>query len=74
MSCYLASKEPDMTDAPLSDVTLREQLAHIDQLLEDAARKRQERQLAPLQLLFTGLGAGAALFAAGGAFFKVLGV
>ena len=62
-----------MVGAPSHDLDLREQIAHIDQMLADAARKRQEIDLAPWQMLLTGLAAGAGLFAAGGAFFKLLG-
>lgn len=62
-----------MTDATDSSLDLREQLAHIDQMLADAARKQQELRLAPWQLVLTAMGAGAALFAAGAAFFKLLG-
>lgn len=61
-----------MTDAP-GDFDIREQIAHIDQMQADAARKRQEVQLAPWQIAFAGMGAGAALFAAGAAFIKFLG-
>ena len=62
-----------MADVTNPELDIREQIAHIDQMLADAARKRQERELAPWQLAFTGLGAGAAVFAAGGAFSKLLG-
>jgi len=55
------------------DLDMREQIAHIDQMLTDAARKRQEIRLAPWQLVLTGMTTGAALFAAGVAFAKVMG-
>ena len=51
---------------------LREKLAHIDQMLADHDRERQEIRLAPWQLALTGMGTGAALFAAGAAFYKLL--
>lgn len=51
----------------------REQLVHIDQMLADAARKRQEVRFAPWMAVTGGMAAGAALFAAGAAFIKVLG-
>ena len=58
---------------------IREQLARIDKiadeiqkLYDDSAKVRQETKLAPLTVVFTGLGAGAALFAAGGAFVKIV--
>ena len=56
-----------------SSIDLREKLAHIDQMLADRDRKRQEVRLAPHMLVLTGMGSGAALFAAGAAFWKVLG-
>ncbi len=61
-----------MVDVSLSDLDIREKLARIDQLLADRDRKRREMRLAPWQLALTGMAAGAALFAAGGAFFKLL--
>jgi hypothetical protein len=38
----------------------------------DRDRKRQEIRLAPWQLALTGMATGAALFAAGAGFFKIL--
>ena len=57
------------TEIPLD---LKEQIARIDQLLADAARKHQEVRLAPWQIVVTCLGAGAAIFAAGGGFIAIL--
>jgi hypothetical protein len=54
-------------------IDLREKLAHIDQMLADHDRKRQEIKLAPWQMALTFMTAGAALFAAALAFFKVFG-
>jgi hypothetical protein len=54
-------------------IDVREKLAHIDQMLADHDRKRQEVRLAPWQLGLTFMATGAALFAAGGAFFRLLG-
>jgi len=51
---------------------MREQLAHIDQMLADAARKRQEIRFAPWQLALAGMTAGAGFMAAGAAIFAVL--
>ncbi len=69
-----------MVDSPSHELDLREQIAHIDQMLADIARKRQEVQLAPWQIAlaagttFAGaLAAGAGLFAVGAAWVKVLG-
>jgi len=63
-----------MTDTaiPLGDVELREKLAHIDQMLADHDRKRQEIRYAPWQMMLGGMTAGAAFFAAGVAFMRVL--
>jgi len=41
-------------------------------MLADHDRKRQETRFAPWQLALTGVGTGAAMFAAGAAFFKLL--
>jgi hypothetical protein len=56
----------------LHALDLREKLAHIDQMLADHDRKRQEIRYAPWLAMMTGMGTGAALFAAGAAFFKLL--
>ena len=56
------------TETPLD---VREKLAHIDQMLADHDRKRQEIQLAPWALALAGLTTGAAVFAAGAAFMKL---
>jgi len=53
------------------DLDIREKLAHIDQMLADHDRKRQEILLAPWQLALGGMTAGAAMFAAGAAFMKL---
>ena len=56
-----------------AELDIREKLAHIDQMLTDHDRKRQEIRLAPWQLALSGMTAGAALFAAGAAFMKLVG-
>jgi hypothetical protein len=61
-----------MTDIEAIDV--REKLAHIDLMLAEHDRKRQEIRLAPWQLVLMGATAGAAFLAAGGALVKLLGV
>jgi len=58
----------ETTETPQLD--LREKLAHIDQMLADHDRKRQEIQLAPWVLVVGGVSAGATLFAAGAVFMK----
>lgn len=61
-------------DADTRDILdVREKLAHIDQMLADHDRKRQEIALAPWAMIFTGMGAAAAFFAAGAAFVKLMG-
>lgn len=55
------------------DLDIREKLAHIDQMLADHDRKRQEIKYAPWQLVLVGMTTGVALFAAGAAFVKLLG-
>jgi hypothetical protein len=57
----------DVTEAELN---IREKLAHIDQMLADHDRKRQEI-LAPWQMAIGGMASGAALFAAAFAFAKI---
>jgi hypothetical protein len=59
-----------MTDAP-DGLDMRAQIAHIDRMLADAARKRREVTDQPW-ILLSGMTAGAALFAAGAAVFKLL--
>jgi hypothetical protein len=71
----------DVTDTDLRHLDIREKLARIDQMLADHDRnraqvdqlradhdrKRQEVKLAPWQIAFAGMTAGAALFASGAA-------
>ena len=59
-------------ESKMDDIELREKLAHIDQMLADRDRKRQEIKLAPWQLALSGMTTGAALFAAGAAFTKLI--
>jgi hypothetical protein len=68
----------DMTETEVtSGLNVREKIAHIDQMLADHDRKRQEIRYAPWVLIVPAiigaLTAGAALFAAGAAFMKVFG-
>jgi hypothetical protein len=72
----------------ISDLNLREKLSHIDQMLAQHDRFRQQLALepiryqqiaqqmrfAPWQVAFAGMTAGAALFAAGAAFMKFFGI
>ncbi|WP_375381362.1 hypothetical protein [uncultured Sphingomonas sp.] len=51
---------------------IREQLARIDKLMAETGKIRQETRLAPWTIVVTALGAGAALFAAGAAFTKLV--
>lgn len=67
----------NQTDVPLD---MREQLTRIDKMqaelsktLAEQVKVKQGTRLAPVALAFSGLPAGAALFAAGAAFVKVFG-
>jgi hypothetical protein len=62
-----------MTDFQSDNLDMREKLAHIDQMLADHDRKRQEIKYAPWAMMISGMTAGAAFFAAGVAFVKILG-
>jgi len=55
-------------------IKIDQMLAQIDEALANRDRERQEIRLAPWQLALTGMTAGAALFAAGAAFVKLLGL
>ena len=73
-------------EADIQQLDIREKLAHIDQMLADHDRTRlqidmmglererreQEMRFAPWALALSGMTAGAALFAAGAAFFKIM--
>ena len=54
-----------------AQLNIREKLAHIDQMLADADRKRQEIRLAPWQLLFGGMALGVGLLTAAAAVVKL---
>ena len=63
-----------------AEATLRRLLAESDKfvaeqrkLMAEADKVARERQLAPWQLVVTSMGAGAALFAAGAAFIRLIG-
>jgi hypothetical protein len=62
------------------ELNVREKIVHIDRMLADIDRtfadrdrKRQEIGYAPMIVAMTGIGTGAALFAAGAAFVKLFG-
>jgi hypothetical protein len=66
---------PDAPDQPLD---MREQLARIDRIQAEigkwhfeSLKTQQETRFAPITLIFTGMGAAAAFFAAGIAFAKL---
>ena len=73
-------------DVPEFSLDIREQVARIDSLLagvdqalansaklrDESTKLRRDASLAPWTVLATGLGAGAALFAAGAAFMKLI--
>ena len=60
-----------MTDFSSDSIDLREKLAHIDQMLADHDRKRQEIRFAPWQIAISGMTAGGAFLAAGFALAKL---
>jgi hypothetical protein len=51
----------------------REHIARIDKLLAEAQKQRREYHMQPWQVAATVFGGGAALFAAGAAFVKLVG-
>jgi hypothetical protein len=55
-----------------TDLSQIEQALKISQMVADTARKQQEFRFAPWQLAFTGMTAGAAIFAAGVAFSRIV--
>jgi hypothetical protein len=61
------------TDQIPPALDLREQIVRIDQMIADIQRKRQEVRYAPILVMISGMTAGAAFFAAGVAFVKVMG-
>jgi hypothetical protein len=63
-----------MTDNNIdeAELNIREKLAHIDLMLAQHDRARQEMRLAPWQLMVSGMTSGAALLAAGFALAKLL--
>lgn len=66
--------EPHLEPDPERDARIRQLLA--DALLKqlDSVKRFQDIRLAPWQMALGGMTAGAALFAAGAAFWKLLGV
>jgi len=63
-----------MTDstAPQEQLDIREKLAHIDQMLADHDRKRQEITYEPWKVMIAGMTAGAVFLAADAALFAAL--
>ena len=62
-----------MTTLDIADLDVREKLAHIDQMLADHDRKRQEIHYQPVIVMISGMTSGAALLAAGAALMKIFG-
>jgi hypothetical protein len=60
-----------MTDVTLEQLDIREKLAHIDLMLAQHDRTRQELRLAPWALVASAATGGAALFAAAFAFARL---
>jgi hypothetical protein len=72
--------DPRLSTPDELTIYIRTELARIDQLRADADRRRQEFEQAPglyrieiWKIVVTALGTGAAIFAAGAAFVKILG-
>jgi hypothetical protein len=64
----LAGDGSQMTPTDWHDphaLDVREKLVHIDQMIMNHDRKRQEMHFAPWQVAFAGMSAGAGLLAAG---------
>ncbi len=61
-----------MSDVPMPELDVRKKLAHTDQMLADHDLKRHETWPVTWQLVMTNMAGGAALFAAGAAFFKLV--
>lgn len=59
-------------ETPQPTLDIREQIARIDKLIVEAGKVKQDIRIAPWTLVVTALGAGAALFAAGMAFAKLI--
>lgn len=69
-----------VTEEPGVPLDMREQLTRIDKMQAELSKTqaelvkvRQDTTPAPIALAVTGAGAGAALFAAGAAFIKLIG-
>jgi hypothetical protein len=60
-----------MSEIPLEQLDIRKKLAHIDLMLAQHDRARQEMKLAPWALVASATTGGAALFAAAFAFAKL---
>jgi hypothetical protein len=60
-----------MTITPIEQLDIREKLAHIDLMLAQHDRVRQEMRIAPWALVLSSMTTGAALFAAAFAFAKL---
>jgi len=55
-----------------ASLDLREQIVRIDKMILEMQRTHQKIRLAPWQVALAGMTSGAALFAAGAAFFRLL--
>ena len=69
-----------MSDDSADGLAFKETLSRIDhnqaqvrKLLAEALKFERERQIAPWQIMVSGMAAGAAVFGAGAAFWKVFG-
>jgi hypothetical protein len=62
-----------LPDVTVEQLDIREKLAHIDQMLADHDRKRQEIRLAWWPIFLAGMASAAALIGATAAFIKIIG-
>lgn len=73
MDALLARIERDLAEAPKLRAESEKFIAEQRKLIAESQKLERERGLMPWQIVVTALGAGAALFAAGGAFVKLIG-
>lgn len=73
MDAILARIERDLAEAPKLRAESEKFVAEQRKLIAESQKLDRERGVLPWQIVVTTLGAGAALFAAGAAFVKLLG-
>lgn len=73
LDAILARMERDLAEAPKLRAESEKFIAEQRNLIAESQKLDRERGMLPWQIVITALGAGAALFAAGGAFVKLIG-